>query len=200
VLALGVAAYLPFVIISPVYTLASLRSQVSKSSWQTVWGLIDGNLTTGNFGGLIDRIDPAKAGELMGNPPVIPGWVTLAACGSLYAYLFTRPARQTDRSLVAFFGVTWCIFLLWSKGWSTPWMFMLIPLILLAFPTSDGVLAILVFSLVNYLEWPLLFSRGFFWGLYITAPLRTLFIVGLLAAFFWQCCRAVHTGVPSERA
>jgi uncharacterized membrane protein len=41
--AVAVAILLPFAIASPSYTLASLRSQASKSSWQTVWALIDGN-------------------------------------------------------------------------------------------------------------------------------------------------------------
>jgi len=187
VAALGVGAYLPFLILSPPFALASLRAQISKSSWQTVWALLDGNFGTGNFGDLIDRLDASKAAQMLGNPPLIPTWVTLIAFGALYAYLFTRPIRRTDHSLVAFFGVTWCVFLLWSKGWSTPWMQMLIPLILLIFPNREGVLAILLFSLVNFLEWPVLMSRGLFWGLYLTAPLRTLLIGGFLAAFWWQC-------------
>ncbi len=187
VAALGVGAYLPFLILSPPFALASLRAQISKSSWQTVWALLDGNFGTGNFGDLIDRLDASKATQMLGHPPLISPWVALIAFGALYAYLFTRPIRRTDRAQVAFFGVTWCVFLLWSKGWSTPWMQMVIPLILLIFPNREGVLAILLFSLVNFLEWPVLMSRGFFWGLYLTAPLRTLLIIGFLVAFWWQC-------------
>lgn len=187
VAALGVGAYLPFLILSPHFALASLRAQVGKSSWQTVWALLDGNFGTGNFGDLIDRLDASKAAQMLGNPPLIPPWATLIAFGVLYAYLFARPIRRTDRAQVAFFGVTWCVFLLWSKGWSTPWMQMVIPLVLLTFPNREGVLAILLFSLVNFLEWPLLMSRGLFWGLYLTVPLRTLLIIGFLAAFWRQC-------------
>lgn len=187
VAALGVGAYLPFLILSPPFTWASLQAQISKSSWQTVWALLDGNFGTGNFGDLIDRLDASKATQMLGHPPLIPPWVTLIAFGALYAYLFTRPIRRTDRALVAFFGATWCVFLVWSKGWSTPWMQMLIPLILLTFPNREGVLAILLFSLVNFLEWPVLMSRGLFWGLYLTAPLRTLLIIGFLVAFWRQC-------------
>ncbi len=196
---LGIGAYLPFLILSPTFALASLRAQAGKSSWQTVWALIDGNFTTGNFGPLIDRLDPAAAHRMVGHPPAIPGWITLLAFGMLYLYLFTRPVRKTDRSLVAFFGATWCVFLLWSKGWSTPWMQMVIPLILLVFPDRNGIIAILAFSLINFLEWPILFSRGFFWGLYITAPLRTLFVVGLLAAF-WAQCRIVASITAGEKS
>ncbi len=187
VLVLGLLAYAPFFMISPEFTIASLRSQLSKSSWQSIWGVIDGNLTTGNFGALMDRLDPAKAGVMVGNPPLIPSWLVLLIFGAVFFYLFTRPMRETSRAQVAFFGMTWCVFLLWSKGWSTPWMQMIFPLILLVFPDREGILGILIFSLINFIEWPLLLSRGFFWGLYITAPLRTLFLIGLLVAFFRRC-------------
>jgi hypothetical protein len=187
VVGLTIAAYLPWLIISPEFTVASLYAQVGKSSWETIWALIDGNFGTGNFGGAGTRLDPAAARVMVGNPPVIPGWVTLIVFGALYAYLFTRPIRTTDRSLVAFFGVTWCVFLLWAKGWSPQWMALVIPLILLVFPNRQGVLAILIFSLVNFIEWPLLLSRGLNQGLYLTVTLRTLFLIGLLVAFSQQC-------------
>ncbi len=186
---LGALAYLPFLLISPTFTLASLRAEVGKSSWQTVWALIDGNFGTGNFGPLIDRLDPAKAGQMVGHPPVIPSVIPLIAFGVLYAWLFTRPVKHSDRAIVAFFGVTWCVFLLWSKGWSTPWMQMVIPLILLVFPDRDGVLAVIAFSLINFLEWPVLLSRGLFWGLWFTAPMRTLMVIAFLVAL-WRVCRA----------
>jgi len=180
--ALGALAYLPFLLISPPYALASLLAQARKSSWQTVWALIDGNFATGNFGPVAERLDPARAGIMLGNPPAIPGWLTLVAFGGLYAFLFTRPVRRTDRTLVAFFGLTWCVFLLWSKGWSPQWMAMILPLLLLLFPNRTGVLAAVVFSVINFLEWPVLLSRGLWHGLYLTVALRTAFLIGLLAA------------------
>lgn len=190
VVVLGVLAYLPWLIISPTFATASLYAQVGKSSWQTVWALIDGNFGTGNFGGVVERLDAATARVMVGNPPVIPGWVTLIVFGALYAYLFTRPMHQSDRSLVAFFGVTWCVFLLWAKGWSPQWMAMILPLMLLVFPDRQGILAILIFALINFIEWPLLLSRGLTQGLYLTVIMRTLFLIGLLAAFFRQCYSA----------
>jgi hypothetical protein len=38
-----------FYITSPIMTKASLQSQPSRSSWQTIWALIDANYTTGEF-------------------------------------------------------------------------------------------------------------------------------------------------------
>lgn len=200
VAALGILAYLPFFIASPTFTLASMRSQVSKASWQTIWALIDGNFRTGNFGGAVERLDPERAGVLIGNPPVIPRWLTLLVFGALYLYLFTRPMRQSDRAIVAFFGMTWCVFLLWSKGWSPQWMAMLLPLILLVFPNRQGVLVVLVFSILNFLEWPVLISRGMWTGLYLTVILRTLILIGLLVAFYQECRAPESTSIQAGEA
>ena len=39
--------------------------------------------------------------------------------------------------------------------------------------------------LINLLEWPLLLSRGMFWGLYLTVPLRTA-LIALLGYDYWR--------------
>jgi hypothetical protein len=43
---------------SPKFTQASIQSQGTRSSWETVWALIDGNYDTGKMGPLIERLDP----------------------------------------------------------------------------------------------------------------------------------------------
>ncbi len=48
-LALTVLVWGFLYLISPQMTGASLQSQPSRSSWQTIWALIDGNMTTGAF-------------------------------------------------------------------------------------------------------------------------------------------------------
>ncbi|MFN8451126.1 MAG: hypothetical protein U0521_21745 [Anaerolineae bacterium] len=58
-------------------TLPSLTAQFNKASYQTVWALIDGNYSTGNFGAAQERLDPANASRLEGEPSVIPGVVRL---------------------------------------------------------------------------------------------------------------------------
>ncbi|NDJ54832.1 MAG: hypothetical protein GYB68_17315 [Chloroflexi bacterium] len=184
----ALAAYLPLLVLSPQFTLASLQSQLGKSSWQTVWALMDGNFITGNFGGLSDRLDPALATLQVGNPAVIPSGITFIVFVGIGLVFFLQPMRQSDRALVAFFGITWCVFLLWSKGWSPQWMAMLLPLVLIVFPDRQGVLWVLVFAAISFLEWPILFTRGMENpGLYLTAPLRTVFLVVLIAMFYQQC-------------
>jgi len=176
---------LPFAIASPSYTLASLRSQVSKSSWQTIWALIDGNYTTGLFGPVADHLDPTKAGLQLHNPSRIPWFITVPLFALIYLYLFSRPVDTEDKkALLSFTGMTLCLFFLWSKGWSPQWQVMLIPLILLVFPDGHGVLYCLVLGFINFLEWPVILSRGLNRLLMVTVPLRTLLILLLLVEFY----------------
>jgi uncharacterized membrane protein len=181
----AVAILLPFAIASPSYTLASLRSQTSKSSWQTVWALIDGNYTTGLFGPVADHLDPAKAGLQLHNPSRIPWFITVPLFALLYLYLFSRPIDTRDKeTLLSFTGMTICLFFLWSKGWSPQWQMMLIPLILLVFPNAHGALYCITLGFVNFLEWPVILSRGQNQLLVITIPIRTLIFVFLLMEFY----------------
>jgi len=187
VAAVAVAILLPFAIASPSYTLASLRSQASKSSWQTVWALIDGNYTTGLFGPVADHLDPAKAGLQLHSPSRIPWFITVPLFALIYLYLFSRPIDTENKgALLSFTGMTLCLFFLWSKGWSPQWQVMLIPLILLVFPNGHGVLYCLVLGFVSLLEWPIILSRGLNHLLMITVPLRTLLMLLLLLEFYRQ--------------
>jgi uncharacterized membrane protein len=193
----AMAILLPFAVASPYYTLASLRSQASKSSWQTIWAFIDGNYTTGLFGPVADHLDPAKAGLQLHNPSRIPWFVTVPLFALIYLYLYSRPVDTEDKkALLSFTGMTLCLFFLWSKGWSPQWQVMLIPLILLAFPNGLGVLYCLVLGFVNFLEWPIILSRGLNRLLILTVPLRTVLLTLMLVEFY-QAMRTMRH-VPSK--
>jgi hypothetical protein len=169
---------------SPQMTLASVRSQASKGSWETVWALLDGNYQTGNFGPEIERLDPEKALIPRGNLPRLPSGLTLIPFAILGGWFFLK-ARITDaRGAVSFLGFTWCLFLLWSPGFSPQWVLYLIPLCLLGLPYREGVLLAVVLVLLSLLEWPGLLSRGYSYGLWVTIPARTL-VIGLGAYQFW---------------
>jgi hypothetical protein len=188
------AILLPFAIASPTYTLASLRSQASKSSWQTIWALIDGNYITGLFGPVADHLDPTRAGLQLHNPSRIPWFITVPLFGLIYLYLFSRPMDTRDKRVVlSFTGMTLCLFFLWSKGWSPQWQVMLIPLILLVFPNGRGMLYCLVLGFVNFLEWPIILSRSLNRLLIVTVPLRTLLVLLLLLEFYRRS-RGLRTG------
>ncbi len=152
-------AYLPLLAGNAAMTLPSLTAQFNKASYQTVWALLDGNYRTGNFGPLEDRGDPALAAVTQGNPAVIPGWLRLAAAAGIGAFVFIRSRRLDDKGLVAFVAITLLIFYIQAQGWSPQWLAQIIPLLLLCFPTRDGVLVAVMLSLVTFAEYPFLFIR-----------------------------------------
>ncbi|HJW91509.1 MAG TPA: hypothetical protein VJ436_12775 [Anaerolineales bacterium] len=199
-LGLTAAVLLGLYLVSPDLTGASLRSQFSKGSWETIWALIDGNLHTGNFGDLAGRFDPAQASEAQGQAARLPVWGTLPVFAVAGAWLFWRgrpiPAGHPEPiRAVAFLGLAWSVFLLWLPGYSPQWVLYLLPLILLVLREREALLMAGLLALVNLLEWPLLLSRGLFWGLYLTVPLRTGLLV-LLAARFWQGVKQPMEEIP----
>jgi hypothetical protein len=185
---------------SPEYTLASIGSQGAKGSWETIWALLDGNLNTGSFGSLAERVNPDTASIPRGNPPRVPPLVSLGFFLLIGLWFYGKTHSSSARAAVAFTGLAWSIFLLWSPGWSPQWVLYLLPLIFLAFPEREAALTALVLALVNLLEWPVLLSRGYGWGLWLTVPLRTALLV-LLAARFWAAVqREEHPDLLEQAA
>lgn len=172
---------------SPQFTRASLISQGAKGSWETVWALVDGNLRTGNFGPESERLTAETAGRSMGNPARIPTWATLLVFGAvgLWGWLRADLREDAPRRTIALVGWTWSLFLPWSPGWSPQWILYLLPLIILALPERMAVLMGVTLIFANLMEWPVLLSRGMFWSLLLTVPLRTL-LLALLAVLFYQ--------------
>ena len=187
-LGLPLAIYGMLYLASPQLTIASLRSQASKGSWETSWALLDGNFNTGNFGPESERFDPAAATLPTGNPARISPWLALVPFAVLGGWFFKRTRITTEepeasaRRAAAFLGLAWALFLLWSPGWSPQWVLYLLPLILLTLPERVSVLMSLAFVFINLLEWPVLLSRGLFWGLWLTIPVRTCLFILLIVA------------------
>jgi len=181
---LGALVYGGLWLASPSYTAASLQSQANKGSWETVWALLDGNFRTGNFGPEQERLQPATAALPRGNPAVIPSWLTLLPFAALGLWGLTRCAPQGDKQQIALVGFALCLLWLWSPGWSPQWMLFLLPLILLVFPMRMALLLGSTLLLANLMEWPILLSRGMFWSLSLTVPLRAL-LLALLALMFY---------------
>ena len=169
-------------LLSPQMTLASLKAQPTRSSWETVWALIDGNMTTGAFLLVNDRLDPSIAGIPRGQPAQIPSFLTLLPFAALGGWLFWRTRLQTDRALISFLGLTWVVFLTWSPGWSPQWILYLIPLILLTFSFKAGLYSSTLLILLALLEWPTLLAHAIFEGLWLIVPLR-------MALFAWLAFR-----------
>lgn len=177
---------IPLLLLGGPVAIASFRSPGSWSSWQTVWALLDGNMRTGLLGPPSDHFDLAKATTPVGNPPVAPEWIKLLFFGAIYAVILLRARlRENPRRMISFVGLTFVLFLLWSKGWSPQWQTFLFPLLLLILPLRRSLLIILVLSFISLAEWPVMLSRGLNQWLYLTVPLRTGVFV-LLAVDLWQ--------------
>ncbi|MCB9078583.1 MAG: DUF2029 domain-containing protein [Anaerolineaceae bacterium] len=194
---ISLVIFAPFALINPEQTLASLRAQAGKSSYQTVWAIIDGNDATGNFGPLIDHFNSATAGQPINNPARLPTWLTIIPFGLLGVFVFMRPQTLTDPNLdaVIFTTLTFVIFFLWSQGWSPQWQTFLIPLLLLSFKEKRAVLFIIVLGFINFLEWPVILSRGLTPLLPITIAARTLVLI-LLGVELYQKLTASKEAVP----
>ncbi|NIS79400.1 MAG: DUF2029 domain-containing protein [Anaerolineales bacterium] len=169
--------------LSPDFTLASLRSQTSKWSWETVWALLDGNLITGNFGPEWQRFDPKTAEQSLGNPPKLPPSLTIVPFLIIGLWSFTRVRLKDDRVAISFLGLTLCLFLLWSPGWSPQWILYLIPITLLAIDSPRSIIFCINLVFVSLLEWPILLSRGRFDLLWAPVILRTLILLVLSLEF-----------------
>lgn len=172
-------------IFAPENTLASLRSQAGKGSWETVWALLDGNLQTGNFGPQTDPLDPQTAYLTSRHPPSLSPWLTLPFFVAAGVWLSRRYTPGEERKIVAFLGLAWCLFLLWLPGYSPQWALYLLPFLLLALPERQAILVGIVLLLVDLLEWPILLSRGLFAGLWLTVPMRAVLLL-LATALFWK--------------
>ncbi|HOD06167.1 MAG TPA: glycosyltransferase 87 family protein [Anaerolineaceae bacterium] len=186
-LGIGLIAYGGLYLAAPRFTAASLISQGAKGSWETVWALVDGNLRTGSFGPLVERLDPALANVSSGQPARIPTWIPLGLAAALGFWRFLK-ARRTPLAALALTGLAWCLLMLASPGWSVQWTLYALPFVLLLLPDKEAPLLVVTFTLVNLLEWPILLSRGLFWAMPLTIILRALLLV-LLAIRFDQRAR-----------
>jgi hypothetical protein len=206
VIAAGVA---PFLWRSPALALASLGAQPAKSSYATVWAMLDGNLQsadglpiTGTFGPLLDRLEPTRAFDQLHNPARVPGWLSLGVAALIGGGLWLAARRRypgpwDDHRLVVLLALTFAIFLMWSKGWSPQWQHWLVPLILLTRPNREGLLLVLTLAAVSFLEWPVLLSRGFAWGYWLTIPLRTVLFAAWGADLARRLLRPTPLAAPA---
>jgi hypothetical protein len=169
---------LPFLITGPDYLIQSLKSPVVRSTWETVWALIDGYYSFGVAGG-VDRFNPDMAGAAQ-HPTRLP-W-TLITIGFIlfYLFLFTRRVDWTNRRrTVAFTALTLNLLTLYFKGYSPQFLITLLPFLILLIPGWRGVAYALLLSFINLVEYPVYFlvlpdQR---WLLAGTVLLRTLILL-----------------------
>lgn len=167
-------------ILSPGLTSASLQSQPSRNSWETLWAIIDGNMMTGAFIPIENRLNPALINQQYGNSAKIPVWITFLIFSGVGIFLMKLVKNLNEKTLISFIGVTWILFFLWSPGWSPQWILYLIPIILLTLPIPKGFLIVFLLALISLLEWPVLLGRQLFQGLWVLILFRLIIFIFLL--------------------
>jgi hypothetical protein len=178
---------LPFLFTGPEYLIQSLKSPIVRSTWETVWALIDGYYSYGVAGGW-DRFDPAMAGAAQ-HPTRLPWPLITAGFVLLYLALFTRRVDWTvQRRAVAFTALTQNLLTLYFKGYSPQFTVMLLPFLILLIPGWRGIAYALLLSVINLVEYPIYFLvlPNAHWLLTGTVLLRTLILVVLSVEYAAQ--------------
>lgn len=198
-IALVLLVYGSLYLVSPNVMKASLFTQPTRGSWETVWALIDGNMQTGLGIKVPDRFDLQIIRAPMENPPRIPPMVTLLVFLVIGLWFFWKSRKAAgDQSLVAFVGLTWIVQLLWNPGWSPQWILYLIPLILLSFTWEKGMRWTLLLVLLTIFEWPLVLGRHAWAGLWLIVPLRLLLFAVLLWNWYQQMQQPDLEATPEQ--
>jgi len=167
-------------LVSPNMTVASLQSQPSRSSWQTIWALIDGNMTTGAFVPMEWRSLFDAAVFSHGKPAVISPWLTLLIFAGIGIMDLFKLQTFTKNAMTIMMTITWLLFLLWSPGWSSQWVLYLIPFFALVFPQKLFLAFSFFLLMLTFLEWPTFLGHHVYSSLWIIAPVRTIFFIGIL--------------------
>ena len=148
---------LPFALLNPELFTLSWTINLKRSSWETVWALLEGYTSFGKAGGA-NRFDPTAAGAEQ-HPSTLPWPLITIGFALVYLWLWTRPTDwDDDRRAVAFTGLTINLLTLYLKGYSPQFLVWLLPFVILLLPGLRGVIYVLLLSAVNLVESPLYFT------------------------------------------
>ena len=174
---------LPFVLVNSTMFWASVRTMVSRSSWESIWALLDGYLRGGGIVAKFpDRFDPNTVGQFQ-HPSSLPWPLISAAFGLLYLFLYTRRiAWENAWAIVAFAALSLNLFMIYSQGYSPQFIVYFLPFIACLMPNARGVAYLVLLSLNSLCEWPFFHvifideHPGFLVGIVLT---RTILLLAL---------------------
>jgi hypothetical protein len=125
---------LPFLIANPTFFLTPFLHLGSLGPWETIWALLDGQLSGGDTTPLEIRFDPTNI-TVAFHESHFPYWIVALAFVVIYLLLYTRRIDwQDNMKSVAFCGLSINLFLLFSKGYSPQWIVNLLVFIVLLLP------------------------------------------------------------------
>ncbi len=172
------AIALPFLFANPGFLWAFFANLLGRSSWETVWALLDGYYSYGVV--TADRLsiptDHSTHASSLPWPIITAGFVLLLV------WLYSRRLDYRSKlKVVALTALTVNIFTLYSKGYSPQFFVQLIPFAILLLPNLRGVFYIILVECINFLEATVYFIvlPDQHWLLAATILLRTLLLVTL---------------------
>jgi hypothetical protein len=172
------ALALPFLWLNARFLWAFFANLWGRSSWETVWALLDGYYSYGVV--TADRLTIPS--DFANHPSALPWPLITAVFALVLLWLYTRRVPYTDKlHAVALAGLTVNLFTLYSKGYSPQFIVQLIPFAVLLLPSLKGVSYLILLDVINFLEATVYFimlpeER---WLLVTTVLLRTLLIIAL---------------------
>jgi hypothetical protein len=169
---------LPFVWINLGFLWAFFANLLGRSSWETVWALLDGYYSYGVV--TADRLTVPS--NFSSHPSSLPWPLITAVFGLVFLGLYSRRLDYGDKlHTVALAGLTISLFTLYSKGYSPQFIVQLIPFAVLLLPSLKGVSYIILLDVLNFLEATVYFIMlpDQRWLLVTTVVLRTLLVLAL---------------------
>jgi hypothetical protein len=169
---------LPFALLNTELFILSWTINLERSSWETVWALLEGFSGFGLAGGG-NRFDPAEAGALQ-HPSTLPWLLISVGFALVYLYLWlsakdklqeegckmqdanddpaSRIVHPASFRAVAFTGLTMNLLTLYLKGYSPQFLVWLLPFVILLLPGLRGIAYAVLLSAVNVVESPIYFT------------------------------------------
>jgi len=169
---------LPFLWINAQFLWAFFANLVGRSSWETVWALLDGYYSYGVV--TADRLTVPS--DFTSHPSALPWPVITAVFALVLLWLYSRRVPYAQKlSMVALSGLTINLFTLYSKGYSPQFIVQLIPFAVLLLPSLKGISYLILLDVMNFLEATVYFVMlpDERWLLVTTVLLRTLLIIAL---------------------
>jgi hypothetical protein len=170
---------LPFLWLNADLFFTSFRSALGRSSWETLWAVLEGYYDFGVIGG--DRMDPLVT-DFSVHPSTLPWlWISLAFA-LVGLWIYTWPLESENKSKVVLLAaLTLNLFTLYSKGYSPQFLVYILPFVVILLPNLRGVVYCLLLSLVNFIEYPVYFVLlfGESWVLVLVVVFRALLLLAL---------------------
>ncbi|HEY3107885.1 MAG TPA: hypothetical protein VGL23_03985 [Chloroflexota bacterium] len=149
---------LPLAATASPFTAASVAATLNRSSWESVWALLEGYWGVGTVAPAAERLRVDLAGRALHQaalPWTLIGAVNLAAM--LLLCLAPRGGSRPRRAL-AVAGLGLQTTLLLSRGYSPQFLVYQLPLLILLWPDRRGVVRAAILTGLSLLEWPIVMS------------------------------------------